>query len=90
MSVRKATESLKSSSGRRICSKHPERQATHFYAGASPNTDIFYCEKCSIMLASQGFNVVKLAPANSSRPRKQSQARADRKPQPPPISNRKH
>ena len=59
MSVRK--DSLTSSHAYRMCCKHPEKVATHQLLSKNAIPDAFYCEKCSIMLASQGYNVMKLA-----------------------------
>ncbi len=58
MSVRK--DSLNSSHAYRLCCKHPEKMATHQLLSKNAHPDSFYCEKCSIMLASQGYNVMKL------------------------------
>lgn len=58
MSVRR--DSLQSSQAHRVCVKHPEKLATHQLAGKTSPHEAFYCEKCSIMLASQGYNVIKL------------------------------
>lgn len=64
MSVRRASDSLKSSIARKLCLKHPERIATHQLVNKGPAVDSYYCEKCSIMLASQGYNVIKLNAIN--------------------------
>ena len=42
------------------CPNHPDKVVTHKLIGPDIDEEISYCEKCSIMLASQGFNVVKL------------------------------
>lgn len=62
MSVRKTNESLESSTSCRTCVNHADRLASHQLVSSSAHPDMFYCEKCSIMLASQGFSVVKLNP----------------------------
>ena len=63
MSVRKTTDSLESSSGWKSCVNHGDRIATHQLISKSGHSEMFYCEKCSIMLASQGFTVMKLSSA---------------------------
>lgn len=72
MSVRKPAESLNSSYTNRACAKHPERLATHYYGNKGQGFETFYCEKCSIMLASQGYNVIKITSINSSSSKKLS------------------
>lgn len=46
------------------CSNHAEKQAK--FKAHSEESDLFYCEKCAILLASQGFKVEKLPTTNSS------------------------
>jgi hypothetical protein len=41
-----------------FCLNHPKKSATHCLI--SDQEKINYCEKCSIMLASQGFDVLKI------------------------------
>jgi hypothetical protein len=72
MSVRRTSESLQSSIGQRTCLKHPERFATHQLANKGGHNDVYYCEKCSIMLASQGYNVIKLSSVSPITARKGS------------------
>ena len=64
MSVRKTSESIESNLGWRNCVNHSDRVASHQLMGNSNHSDVFYCEKCSIMLASQGFSVMKLSPTS--------------------------
>lgn len=61
MSVRKTADSLDSSCNWKACVNHSERAATHQLISKSGHSEMFYCEKCSIMLASQGFTVMKLS-----------------------------
>lgn len=62
MSVRKTLDhTTDSSKGCKNCVNHGERAATHQLVSKSGHSDMFYCEKCSIMLASQGFTVMKLS-----------------------------
>jgi hypothetical protein len=42
------------------CSNHHQKQATHCLQSTETYEIMYYCEKCSIMLASQGFNILKL------------------------------
>lgn len=42
------------------CLEHPSKLATHQLIGSECTDFLLYCEKCSIMLASQGFNVRRI------------------------------
>lgn len=64
MSVRK--DSLQANYIQKACFKHPEKPASHQLLGKGSMHDSFYCEKCSIMLASQGYNVIKLTTINNT------------------------
>jgi hypothetical protein len=46
------------------CSNHPGKTAK--FRVCSEENDLFYCEKCAILLASQGFKVEKLMNPNIS------------------------
>ena len=43
------------------CHNHPDKPATHVLPQPHPHPQLHYCEKCSIMLASKGHNLLKLA-----------------------------
>lgn len=46
--------------GVRTCLNHPDKPATHQLAASDTPVPMPYCEKCSIMLASQGFSIGKI------------------------------
>lgn len=50
------------------CTNHPNKTAK--YIVESDEESLFYCEKCAILLASQGFKVCKLGESVSDNPRK--------------------
>lgn len=45
------------------CCNHPDKPATHSLLHPHAHLPLPYCEKCSIMLASKGHNILKLQPA---------------------------
>ena len=88
MSVRKTADSLEPCSGVKACVNHADRIATHQLISKSGHSEMFYCEKCSIMLASQGFTVMKLSSGGirnhpsltkGDRPKKNSMKMPDRR-----------
>jgi predicted SprT family Zn-dependent metalloprotease len=63
------TEKLRLSSGRKSLGNYEETCINHQlkparFKAVSDEADLFYCEKCAILLASQGFKVMRTS--NSS------------------------
>ena len=42
------------------CENHPNKKGKYSVVSEEEEEQIFYCEKCAILLASQGFQVSKL------------------------------
>ena len=59
------------------CPNHPEKPVTHTLLNPGIPHSVSYCEKCSIMLASQGFNVIKISQIMNSRLRHCPDRRAE-------------
>lgn len=67
MSVRRTPNLKESNPGLRHCITHQDRIATHQLLNTADTSQFFYCEKCSIKFASQGFTVLKLNPTPQRR-----------------------
>ena len=48
------------------CENHPTKKGKYSVLSEDEGEEIYYCEKCAILLASQGFKVIKLEPEQPS------------------------
>ena len=67
MSVNKETVKKHKTLPGKTCLNHQDRKASYQLLRSTGALDIFYCEKCSIKLASQGHSVLRLNPTPTRR-----------------------